>query len=339
MECFGLPSHSMSYPFDSTSFSSASSSYGPFIPTSRVSTPHEFSALEPDASYTFSYRVDVSSQEGAGNVMLDAISTKPEQMPFPNGPPNKPTKQELIDFDYREISMAHKPSMDPLATSRPETFAISHGAVIDATSFVMTPTQVSSGFKDTSVHSPWSRTSSSPFLQSNDDIFDIDRQPEYPYYIYDSHCIRDADSLEQARPRQIVTEEIHKTAEIPSIQARSPGKRAIEPVPISAKPVWSSCDYPGCDRAFRRKEHLKRHKQSFHGEGPNRFLCEFCGKGDFNRRDNLNIHRKLHARRNSHNRRVKFVADAVTAIEQEKRSRRFRARTRQRDQWCISGQG
>lgn len=194
--------------------------------------------------------------------MLDAASTKPGQMPFPGGPPNTPTKQDIIDFAYREVNMEHKTSMDSLATTRPETFAICPWAVTDATYFAMTPTQLSSGFKDTSIYPHWSRTSSRPLLQSNDDVFDIDRQSEYPYYIYDSHRIHDADSPEQARTRQTLTEKTHKTAELQSIQTRSPMRRTIEPVSISVKPGWCSCDYPGSNKAFRRKEHLKRHKQS-----------------------------------------------------------------------------
>ncbi|KOS22404.1 Regulatory protein brlA [Escovopsis weberi] len=85
------------------------------------------------------------------------------------------------------------------------------------------------------------------------------------------------------------------------------------------------CDYPGCHKAFRRNEHLKRHKQTFHGEGPNKFMCEFCGKDQFNRQDNLNNHRKLHARPNSRNRGVEFIPAAVAVIEQEERSRKRRA--------------
>ena len=66
-------------------------------------------------------------------------------------------------------------------------------------------------------------------------------------------------------------------------------------------------------------------KFSFHGEGPNRFSCEFCGKDQFNRQDNLNNHRKQHARPNSRNRGVEFIPEAVPVIEREERSRKRRA--------------
>ncbi|EXA29401.1 hypothetical protein FOVG_19116 [Fusarium oxysporum f. sp. pisi HDV247] len=128
------------------------------------------------------------------------------------------------------------------------------------------------------------------------------------------------------RARRMMVNEIQrKTAELQHAQIRRTRKRSAKPDSVPVDPVWSSCDYPGCDKAYRRKEHLKRHKQIFHGEGPNRFSCEFCGKDQFNRRDNLNNHRKLHARPNNRNRGVEFVADAVLVIEQEKRSRRRRA--------------
>ncbi|KAF4468603.1 hypothetical protein FALBO_4504 [Fusarium albosuccineum] len=86
-----------------------------------------------------------------------------------------------------------------------------------------------------------------------------------------------------------------------------------------------NCDYPGCHKVYRRNEHLKRHKQTFHGEGLNRFSCEFCGKDQFNRQDNLNNHRKLHTRPKSGSRGVQFIAAAVPVIEQEERSRKRRA--------------
>ncbi|KAL7940345.1 hypothetical protein V8C42DRAFT_337789 [Trichoderma barbatum] len=85
------------------------------------------------------------------------------------------------------------------------------------------------------------------------------------------------------------------------------------------------CDYPNCDKAFKRDGHLKRHKQTFHGEGPNRFSCEFCGKSQYNRQDNLNNHRKLHAWPKSGKRGVEFIPAAIRVIEKEERSRKRRA--------------
>ncbi|KAJ9413015.1 hypothetical protein FOXG_21382 [Fusarium oxysporum f. sp. lycopersici 4287] len=85
------------------------------------------------------------------------------------------------------------------------------------------------------------------------------------------------------------------------------------------------CDYPGCHKYYSRTEHLKRHKQSHHGEGRNRFSCEFCGNDRFNRHDNLTIHRRLHAQNKRGKPRVKFIAAAVRVIEEESENRRGKA--------------
>ena len=78
-------------------------------------------------------------------------------------------------------------------------------------------------------------------------------------------------------------------------------------------------------KIFRKVAVTPEFCNRFHGEGPNRFSCEFCGKDQFNRQDNLNNHRKLHARPNSRNRGVEFIPAAVPVIEQEERSRKRRA--------------
>ncbi|GAO18836.1 hypothetical protein UVI_02029830 [Ustilaginoidea virens] len=93
----------------------------------------------------------------------------------------------------------------------------------------------------------------------------------------------------------------------------------------------SKCDVSGCNKVFCRTEHLKRHKKTHHGLGLNRFACEFCGKNQFNRRDNLNSHRKLHARPSRKNRGVMFVPAAMTILEQERRSRKTKAPSKPKD--------
>ncbi|RSM05630.1 hypothetical protein CEP52_006171 [Fusarium oligoseptatum] len=334
--CFSY-SQSISYPYASTSFSSASSSYDPFTSSSRFSSPYELSALEPDRSYNSYNGVDAAPRSTVGTFMFDAIvETKPEQIPFPDCPPNTPLKQELVGLHYRDMSMEHNGSMSSVPPSSPEMYASSPGAAIINTSFVMTPT-MPSGFEATDIYSPWSCVSSSPtsYLQNNDEVVDIDHQPEAPYYAHDSSHVHNSTSPRPIRPRPMAVDEIQrKTVELQQAQTRKPRKRSVKPASAPTEPVWCSCDYPGCNKAFRRKEHLKRHKQSYHGEGPNRFSCEFCGRGQFNRRDNLNNHRKLHTRHNSRNRGVEFVPDAAMIIEQEKRTR---TPTRRRKQGIIGG--
>ena len=56
---------------------------------------------------------------------------------------------------------------------------------------------------------------------------------------------------------------------------------------------------------------------SKHTDNPTLFECEFCGKASFTRSDNRNTHRKLHAKKKDHNRGIKFIPAAVSAIERE----------------------
>lgn len=77
----------------------------------------------------------------------------------------------------------------------------------------------------------------------------------------------------------------------------------------------------------------------YHGEGPNRFKCDFCEKAQFNRLDNLNNHRKLHARPNDRNRGVQYVPEAVAIIEEEERSRKKRAPSKAKLAAAAAAQG
>ncbi|SCO54590.1 uncharacterized protein FFNC_15586 [Fusarium fujikuroi] len=83
------------------------------------------------------------------------------------------------------------------------------------------------------------------------------------------------------------------------------------------------CDFPGCKRHYTRMEHLKRHKQTTHAKRIKRFCCEFCGKDQFNRHDNLLNHRKLHARAKSRNPRVRVIPAAASVIEEANRSGKY----------------
>ncbi|KAI9291231.1 hypothetical protein K502DRAFT_326394 [Neoconidiobolus thromboides FSU 785] len=66
------------------------------------------------------------------------------------------------------------------------------------------------------------------------------------------------------------------------------------------KPVCDlpfDCPKPGCNKTFKRSEHLKRHLNSVHNPIKS-FICSYidCGKA-FSRSDNLNQHIRTHIRK------------------------------------------
>ncbi|KAI3573402.1 hypothetical protein IWW34DRAFT_823785 [Fusarium oxysporum f. sp. albedinis] len=321
-----------------TSFS-APSAYDPFTPTSRRSTPHEFGNMGfDDPYYSVPHRTELIPPSSAmGKFMFGPGNAEPEHISFSDSPPNTPMKREQLGFEYEnmmEMNMAHQGSMGSLTRSNSfDMYGYSPDASIGASSSVMTPTQSISDSEAAETDSSWSCANEGPIssfpnrqLSSDFDSFDVDRNShsELGYHLHDPH----SPNRMRAQRKLMVHEIQPKIAKLQRAQIRSSRKRSIKPDPAPVDVVrraMCKCGYPGCHKAFRRKEHLKRHRQTSHDEGPNRFLCEFCGKDQFNRQDNLNNHRKLHARPNSRNRGVEFIPAAVLIIEQEERSRKRRA--------------
>ncbi|KAF5973459.1 zinc finger protein odd-paired-like (opl) [Fusarium bulbicola] len=335
-DSFGLCSQPMSCPSTTSSVSSASSAYDPFTPTSRRSTPHEFGNMDFDGPCNLvSHQEEPTLASSAmGKFMFGPIKPDPEHISFSDSLPNTPMKQEQLGFECMHMIDVNVAQHGPICSLIPSNsfgmYSYSPDASMGPASFIMTPTQSISGSEATETDSPWSCANDSPIsffsnsqLSSEFGNLNMDCHDQ-SYQLYESN----SPNRIRARRRSMVHEIQQKSAELQRAQIQTSRKRSIKPDSAQVDVVrraMCKCDYPGCHKAFRRNEHLKRHKQTFHGEGPNRFSCEFCGKDQFNRQDNLNNHRKLHARPNSRNRGVEFIPAAVPIIEQEERSRKRRA--------------
>lgn len=330
-------------PSTTNSFSSASSSaYDPFTPTSRRSTPNEI-GLDFEGSYPYAppQSVEMTPPSTMSKFMFGGahVKTEPEPMSFHESLPTTPMKKiDSFGTSYDQIFDIALASQASMGTITPSNSFGLHGlspeAGMGAAAYMMTPTHSMSGSEIADTSSSWSMNNESPIsLFPHKDVafqdmeaLDLERHSQSP--INNSH-VHNAESPNRLRfQRRLIHHEAQRrTSELQRAQIRASRKQRekSETAVDVVRRAMCKCDYPGCHKAFRRNEHLKRHKQTFHGEGPNRFSCEFCGKDQFNRQDNLNNHRKLHARPNSRNRGVEFIPAAVPIIEHEERNRKRRA--------------
>ncbi|KAF4943148.1 hypothetical protein FSARC_15017 [Fusarium sarcochroum] len=306
-----------------------------------------FSPTSPASSFQHSSSTDFSSTDivtsswlqmasPALTFMLSPTESELNHTCLPSSP-NYPAERKQPNFGYKKVSdtgMLHHTSPSLSAISIPSSAYEYFPDTYMGASFIMPPTQNLSHADATGLISLW------PYTHDSLSLFTPQEQPTSDWDLSNSvHCPRsppsasslhDSTTTHQMRPQYKI--KVHKasreTPEIHQAGSRFSKKKhsmvmATE-VGITRKAIHS-CDYPWCHKAFRRTEHLKRHKQAFHGEGPNRFLCEFCGKDQFNRFDNLQVHRRLHTRLVSGNYAVKFVPEAVAVTEQEERTRKRRA--------------
>ena len=78
--------------------------------------------------------------------------------------------------------------------------------------------------------------------------------------------------------------------------SRHTGQSIMDRAPfiVSKGDKIHKCHYPGCDGAFKRQEHLKRHQKK-HAKDEKPFKCEVPGcKAKFDRTDNLKAHYYTH---------------------------------------------
>ncbi|KAF4455911.1 hypothetical protein F53441_1848 [Fusarium austroafricanum] len=315
-DTFSLCGQLMTCPSETTSLSSASSAFEPFTPPSRQSTHHQFGSMDCDKPCNpVSCRPELTPPTSAmGKFMFGPIGAEEDHMSFSDPLPEALMKREQLGSEYEHRVDMYSPD-----------------ASMGATSFATTPIKSLSGPVVTDTGSLWSCEKDNPISffpneqpSSEFDSFNLDRHSWSPL-CSSLHSPKSPDWMRAQR--QMTVEIQQKSVEEQGAQSRSSRERSVKPhsapdnVDLGAK---YNCDYPGCQKSYKRREHLKRHKQTSHVAWPNHLACEFCGKDQFSRKDNLNIHRRLHARPTICSRRVQFIPAAVPVIDQEKRSKEQR---------------
>lgn len=270
-DTFTLCSQSMSAcPSTASSFSSAPSVYDPFTPSSRRSTPNELAINFADSScYTGPQTAEMTPPSTMSKFMLGPIKQEAEQMFFSSESlPTTPMKKiEYINFDSLvDMNLPSHPSLGTITPS--QSFGLHHTYSPEAPqSYIMTPTHSMSGSEIADSSSSWSVVNESPiaFLQQrnlpyNDiDGLDMGHVPmsPMPYHMQSSGS---PNRLRMQR-KMMLHEAQRKTSELQRAQRKRADKSEAPPMDVVRR-AMCKCDYPGCNKAFRRNEHLKRHKQT-----------------------------------------------------------------------------
>ncbi|KAL7931682.1 hypothetical protein V8C35DRAFT_107933 [Trichoderma chlorosporum] len=338
-----MEDYSLNLQCPGASFSSASSNssspYAVITPTPRCSTPNNL-RLEFDGYQSYGSQGDLTPPTEMHKYMFGSAPVKAEHdrmsFSFTEGTllPSTPLRKMSDIMAYDQIPGMNNMNTHSIGSITPSVPVTVYSEPLQSTPY-MTPTQSISPSAMTDSNPSWPCNNDSPIsffrskVQTPQDMDSMDlhgysQSPMGRYYLHGLEVSPPSRTPGHAMARtRMKTEELGRQMGV--IARKVPEKQQHDSSYDVVRKAMCKCDYPGCQKAFRRNEHLKRHKQTFHGEGPNRFSCEFCGKDQFNRQDNLNNHRKLHARPNNRNRGVEYIPAAVPVIEQEERSRKRRA--------------
>jgi hypothetical protein len=205
------------------------------------------------------------------------IKSEAEQMPFQEMLPMTPVKKlegMATEYDHMmEMNMAHQHPVGSLTPSNSfGMYTVSPETAMGATSFMMTPTQSISGSEVAENTSSWPCVNESPisfFNQRNPapqemELFEMDRQSISPLNRYQLQGPVSPNQM-RAHRKMMVHEIQRKTTELQRAQIRASRKRTGRPdaAPVDVvRRAMNKCNYPNCQKAFRRNEHLKRHKQT-----------------------------------------------------------------------------
>ncbi len=273
---FNMYSQGLTCPSAGTSFSSASSACEPFTPTSRRSTPNELT-LDFDAFGHSHHAGELTPPSTATMPKYMFGNIKPEHdMGFPEILPSTPVRKvEHMHADYDFMPGMNIPSHQSMGSLTPSNsfnmYTISPQAMGPG-SFMMTPTHSLSGSEMADSSSSWS-CNDSPIalfpqhksLPSHSlESLDLERHSESPIGRFYLQNAPPSPNRLRAHRKMMVHEIQRKTSELQRAQIRASRKMSEKSDGVDVvRRAMCKCDYPGCNKAFRRNEHLKRHKQTY----------------------------------------------------------------------------
>ncbi|KAF4429377.1 zinc finger odd-paired-like (opl) [Fusarium acutatum] len=289
-----------------TSFTFASSPDVPLTPTSSPRSEWmESGPLEFNHHYNNAY-FWINTTFPSASLMSDTVSPETGDLPY------QQVHQQPASMNYQHMPHTNTVDIALVTPTSPFTMPSAPGTCDSYFDVGMMPSpQALSRLGSITSMSSWSCSIDSPSSDLSERRHsDVSNCLDPDPYASPLHSSRSICEMKSPPVRRNLSKENPV-----SLQRMVPKPREQ---PFSALPVGtriikkatSECDYPGCNKAFRRIEHLKRHKQAKHGEGENNYACEFCGKDKFNS--------------------IKFVPAAVAVIEEEDLTRKRRVTFRSR---------
>lgn len=271
--------YSLAISCPATSFSSASSNssspYEVFTPTSRRSTPNDL-RLDFDGYQSYGGQGDLTPPSVMHKYMFGPVKAEHDRMSFSSAdgtlPPSTPLRKmsDIMPYDHMlDMNNMTTHSMGSITPSGP--LPVYTEAPLQPAPYIMTPTHSISPSEIADNASSWSCNNDSPIsffrqkVQSPQDVEPLDphRYSQSPMGRYYLHGLPVSPNRLPTQRQAMVREARIRTTELHR-EMRAP-RKVLEKHDNSydvVRKAMCKCDYPNCQKAFRRNEHLKRHKQT-----------------------------------------------------------------------------
>ncbi|KAF4948962.1 hypothetical protein FGADI_9246 [Fusarium gaditjirri] len=250
-----------------TGFTFASSPDVPLTPTSSPrpewmeSRPLDFNHLYNNACFWINTTFPPSS------FMSDAAGPETGDLPYQHV-----VQRQYATMDYQHIPRTNTVDIAPVSPMSPFAMSSAPGSCDNYSDLGAMPSpQALSRLGSITSMSSWPSSIDSPSSELSDN-FSQRRHSDV------SNCLGSDTYASPLRSSRSICEmqspplirNLSKENPV-SLQRKVPKQREQQSRPLPAgttiiKKATGACDYPGCNKAFRRIEHLKRHKQAKHGE-------------------------------------------------------------------------